>query len=98
MRAWLGLERNQVLYSRATGNYYFVPMAQRLGDGTTLRVHGKKVNVTSSVTPLVAYAVAGHLRELARSNAFDDRGRRKLLDAARQVVKKAGLDETDHEG
>jgi hypothetical protein len=48
--------------------------------------------------PLVAYAVAGHSRELARSNTFDDRGRRKLLDAARQVVKKAGLDETDHEG
>lgn len=92
------MERNQVLYSRVTEQYYFVPVAQRLGGENVLRVKGKKINVTSSVKPLVAYAVVGHLRNLARSITFDAKGRAKLLAVAREVEKNAGIDASDSEG
>lgn len=92
------MERNQVLFSRATGRYYFVPVAQRLGDSQVLQVSGKKTDVTSSVQPLIAYTVAHHLRRLATSNAFSVKGRRVLLRAARQVEEKAGISAPDHEG
>lgn len=98
MGAWLGAERNQVLYSPLSESYYFVPLAQRLGGSTTLRVVGKKIDVTSSVLPLVASAVAGHIRELARSSTFDTKGRKRLLAAANEVEKKAGIGASDHEG
>lgn len=87
------------MYSSMTQQYYFVPKAQTsLMDPTLHQVIGSKTNVTDSVRPLVAHAVAGHLRELARTSAFDAKGRRKLLAAARSVEKNAGIDAADHEG
>lgn len=82
-----------------TQQYYFVPKAQTsLVDRTLHRVVGAKVNVTESVKPLVASAVVGHLRALASSAAFDEKGRRKLLAAARSVEKNSGIDAPSPEG
>lgn len=92
------MEKNQVLYSPLSESYYFVPRARRVADSTTMEVLGEKVDVTSSVTPLVASAVAGHLRRLAKSSTFDARGYRKLLDAAAEVERKAKISAADHEG
>lgn len=98
MGAWLGMERNQVLFSQATGRFYFVPVAQRLDKtSSTLRVSGEKIDVTSSVVPLVAHAVAGHLRRLATSGAFSIKGRRMLLRTAREVEKKADIGAAGYE-
>lgn len=95
MGAWLGQERNQVLYSPLSDSYYFVPNAQRVGDSTTLRVVGTKVDVSASVKPLVASILAKHLRALARSSVFDARGYRKLMDAASEVERKARIAPSD---
>lgn len=98
MAEFLLAERNQVLYSPLSESYYFVPRAQRVGDSTTLRVVGKKIDVTSSVKPLLAHGVAGHLRQLARSASFDEKGRKKLLAAAIEVERKAGINASSDEG
>ena len=98
MGAWLGLERNQVLFSQATGKFYFVPVAQRREGSSVLLVKGKKIDVTSSVHPLVAHTVAHHLRQLARSSTFDARGHAALMAAARDVEKKAKISAPDNEG
>jgi len=98
MGTWLGAERNQVLYSPVTGNYYFVPLCRRSATDPNLRkIVGNKVDITESVLPLVAHAVAGHLRRLATSDAFSVKGRRMLLRTAREVEKKAGIDASENE-
>lgn len=98
MEDFIKIKRNRVLYSQLSESYYFVPVSQQsLLDPTLFTVKGKKIDVTESVTPLVATAIIGHLRELARSSAFDAKGRKKLLAAARQVEKNAGIDASDHE-
>lgn len=101
MDGFLKIKRNQVLYSRLTETYYFVPVSQQsLLDPQLFQVRGKKIDVTETVLPLVAAAIVGHLRALADSKAFDAKGRRKLLQAARQVEKNMGLnlDASRHEG
>ena len=98
MAAWLGGERNQVLYSPLSESYFFVPLAQRLNGSTTFHVVGKKIDVTSSVMPLVASAVAGHLRQLARSAVFDKQARAKLHKTANAVERKAGIRAPSDEG
>ena len=95
---WLGMERNQVLYSQVTEQYYFVPIAQRLGREGMLRVKGKKINVTSSVKPLLAHAIATHLRKMARSSKIYPSEKYNLLNEAKKVEKKAGIDASDPEG
>lgn len=87
------LERNQVLYSTITRQYYFVPVAQRLGAAGMLRVKGKKINVTSSVWPLVAHAVATQLRKMARSSKIYPSEKYNLLNEANKVEKEAGISE-----
>lgn len=88
---WLRVKKNQVLYSRVSQKYYFVPFAQRLSEEQSFLVKGEKIDVTESVTPLVAAAIIGHLRQLARSASFDDKGRKKLLAAARSIEKSQGI-------
>jgi hypothetical protein len=94
------MERNQVLFSQTTGKFYFVPVSQKLGGaGPEVRkVVGKKIDVTSSVQPLIAHTVAHHLRRLASSSVFNGPGYRRLMDAAREVEKKAGICAAGDEG
>lgn len=91
MGAWLGMERNQVLFSQATGRFYFVPVSQNLGGAGLRKVVGEKIDVTSSVQPLIAHTVAHHLRQLSRSGVFTLAGKNRLMDAAREIEKKAGI-------
>ncbi len=101
MEGFLKIKRNQVLYSQLTETYYFVPISQQsLVDPRLYQVKGKKIDVTESVVPLVAAAIVGHLRALSSSKAFDEKGRRRLLSAARDIEKNTGIDisAADHEG
>ncbi len=85
MRAWLRGERNQVLRSLTDRNtYYFVPLAQYLGDGVS-SVRGKKIDVSSSVVPLICHELLGMLDYLMQNIKHTPRTL-ALIEARRQAV------------